>query len=126
MNQLRLLKLIIFTMKQLVGEEKALLCEVGDDNEYVDDKPTGKRLGTKYTVACPKRAYEKIAVKVPGAPAITAEELAGAASPIWVTFEGFKASAYQGRTGEIGFTCRADQITVVPSDGRKTKTGGDA
>lgn len=60
-----LFKALVLTMIQVLGDDKAILVGVGDDMEYVNDKATGKRLGTKYTVVCPKAMYATVTVKVP-------------------------------------------------------------
>ena len=119
-----LLKKITFDAEQLMGDNKVMLLNSNKNMEYdKEGNPTGKQLGYKLTVVCPARAYEKLTVKVPEAPAITPEELAAATSPIWVAFEGFNARAYIMR-GELGFTCSADRAVIVPSDSGKAKGQG--
>lgn len=123
-----LFKALVLTMIQVLGDDKAILVGVGDDMEYVNDKATGKRLGTKYTVVCPKAMYATVTVKVPDAvPIATQEALAVAATtdtPMWVTFEGFKGRLYAMR-GEVGLTCRADKAVVVaPAPAKKERGAG--
>lgn len=115
MNNCRIiLKMLVVTMVQLFGDEKVILTAVGEDREYdKNNNATDKVLGTKYTVACPKRQYETVAVKVPNSvPIITQEALDNAEGPVWITFEGFAGRIYQ-MDGKVGVTCKADKAVLV-------------
>lgn len=111
-----IIKALVLTKAQVLGDDKAILVSVSDDMEYVNDKPTGKRLGTKYSVVCPKAKFMAVTVKVPDAvPAVTQEALDAAAAtdtPIWITFEGFSGRLYTMH-GEVGVTCKADKAVLV-------------
>ena len=113
-----LLKILVLTMAQVLGDTKAILVSVSDDVEYGDDnKPTGKVLGVKYGVVCPAVRYMPLTVKVPAlAPIITQEQIDAATDPIWITFDGFVGRLYQMR-GELGITCKADKATLVRDGG---------
>lgn len=118
------LKLLVLTMVQVLGDDKAILASATDDMEYIDNKPTGKRLGSKYTVVCPKLQYMSVTVKVPDtAPVVTQEALDSAETPVWVTFEEFRGRLYAIRD-EVGLTCRADKIIVVSPAPAKAKERG--
>lgn len=92
----------------------AILTDVRDDQEYADEKPTGKRIGTRYEVTILRRKFEKVSVKVPdAAPAITKEDLAAAeelGQSIEVTFEGFVSHFYKERSGDYALTAKAEKI----------------
>ncbi|WNX85942.1 hypothetical protein RWV98_06650 [Agathobaculum sp. NTUH-O15-33] len=106
------IKLLILTMFQVFGADYAILTSVSDDMEYVDGKSTGKKLGTKYNVVCPKMQYLTVTVKVPNADPIVAQEVLDSADePVLITFEGFTARLYSIR-GEIGLTCKADKAVL--------------
>ena len=109
------MKLLVLTMIQVFGTDHAILTSVSDDMEYVDGKSTGKKLGTKYNVVCPKMQYLAATVKVPNSdPIIAQETLDTADEPVLITFEGFAARLYSIR-GEMGLTCRADKAVLVGS-----------
>lgn len=115
MNDIKIfLKFLVATMIQLFGDEKAILTAVSEDREYdKSNNPTDKVLGTKYTVACPKRQYKTLTVKVPElVPVITQEALDNAEAPIWITFEGLAGRIYQ-MDGKLGITCKADKAVLV-------------
>lgn len=106
-------------MAQVCGEEKAILISISEDKEYdSNNKPTGKIIGTKYSVVCPKRQYATVTVKVPDlVPVITQEALDGADNPVWITFDGFSGRLYQ-MNGDIGITCRAEKAILVKDGGK--------
>ena len=72
-----LLKVLVLTMVQVLGDTKAILVSVSDDVEYGEDnKPTGKVLGVKYGIVCPAVRYMPLTVKVPAlAPIVTQEQI---------------------------------------------------
>lgn len=114
------LKVLTLTMPQVFGDTSAILVGVSDDVEYVDGKPTGRKLGVKYEVVADKMKYLAVTVKVSEAiPIITQEEIETAgAEPVRVSFEGFTGKLYIMR-GEPGLTCKADKAVLVP--GAKAK-----
>ena len=109
-----LLKVLVLTMVQVLGDTKAILVSVSDDVEYGEDnKPTGKVLGVKYGIVCPAVRYMPLTVKVPAlAPIVTQEQIDAATDPIWITFDGFTGRLYQMR-GELGITCKADKAIQI-------------
>lgn len=113
-----LLKALVLTMVQVLGDTKAILVSVSDDVEYGENnKPTGKVLGVKYGVVCPAVRYMPLTVKVPTlAPIITQDQIDAATDPIWITFDGFVGRLYLMR-GELGITCKADKTTLVRDGG---------
>ena len=115
-----IIKMIIVTLMQIAGDSKALLAAVEDDNEFVDGKATGKRLGTKYTCVALKNQGYRFVVKIPGAaPVITQDELSASDAPVWITFEGFQGRFYRLRgQADYGLTCKADKAMLVPEGGK--------
>lgn len=117
------MKLLVLTMSQVFGADHAIVTSVADDMEFVDGKPTGKKLGTKYNVVCPKMQYLAATVKIPASDAIISQEtLDTADEPVLITFEGFAARLYSIR-GEMGLTCRADKAVLVPKGGKAHEKG---
>lgn len=114
-----LLRILVLTMVQVLGDTKAILVSVSDDVEYGEDnKPTGKVLGVKYGIVCPAVRYMPLTVKVPAlAPIITQEQIDAATDPIWITFDQFVGRLYLMR-GELGITCKADKAILVRDGGK--------
>ena len=114
-----LLRVLVLTMVQVLGDTKAILVSVSDDVEYGEDnKPTGKVLGVKYGGVCPAVRYMPLTVKVPAlAPIITQEQIDAATDPIWITFDQFVGRLYLMR-GELGITCKADKAILVRDGGK--------
>ncbi|MDO4269803.1 MAG: hypothetical protein Q4C72_02665 [Eubacteriales bacterium] len=120
-----IIKFIVLTFLQIAGDSKALLAAVEDDNEFVDGKATGKRLGTKYTCVAMKNQGYRFVVKIPGAaPIITQDELAASEVPVWVSFEGFQGRFYRLRGQiEYGLTCKAEKAVLVQEGGKSREKG---
>ena len=116
MLALTLLKMIVLTMVQVFGDDKAILTSVADDLEYgSDNKPTGRVLGTRYGVVCPKRKYAALTVKVPGLPpVITQAEIDNSEDPIWISFDSYVGKIFS-MNGEIGISSKADKAMLVPA-----------
>ena len=114
-----LLRVLVLTMVQVLGDTKAILVSVSDDVEYGEDnKPTGKVLGVKYGIVCPAVRYMPLTVKVPSlAPIITQEQIDAATDPVWITFDQFAGRLYLMR-GELGITCKADKAILVRDGGK--------
>ena len=117
----KFIKLLVLTMIQVFGDNKAIVVSVASDAEYdTDGKATGRVNGMKYEVVCPKMKYLSLVVKVPVlTPVITQEQIDASPEPIWITFDGFTARLYQMR-GELGLTCKASKAIIVTDDS-KTK-----
>ena len=116
---MNLILALILTLSQIALDNKVILVSVADDMEYVDDKPTGKKLGTKYTVVCPKAKYYSFAVKVPDpTPIVTQEMIDASDNPIWVSFEDFVGKFYRLRSSnDYGLSARAAKAVIVKEKG---------
>ncbi len=98
--------------EQVLGENKVILVDASPVYEYVDGNKTNKVVGTKYTVACPKRNYEHCKVKVPDmTPILTTEDIHSCEDPIYVTFEGFQGTIY-GRD-ILQLSCKAQKMCII-------------
>lgn len=109
---LALLRAVVLGLVDVFGSEQGILVSVADDKEYVDGNPTGKVLGTKYTVVLPQRQYDSVTVKVPGTRIVTQENIEKAGGSLPITFKGFKGTFYF-MNGSIGLSCKADAAVLV-------------
>lgn len=96
--------------RQELGKD-FILTGIKDDKRYVDGKQTGERIGTKYEVALPAFALEKINVKVPGAQVIP-DTVLDEKGMVNVSFEGLRAHFYS-IDGRVGISATATSIKVI-------------
>lgn len=115
---MNLIRLLVLTLMQVALDSKVILVSVADDMEYIDNKATGKRLGTKYTVVCPKNRYFSFTIKVvEDTPIITQDVIDSTDEPIWVTTEGFEGKLYRLRgDADYSLTARAEKVTLMPKE----------
>ncbi|MEG1160117.1 MAG: hypothetical protein RSD70_06995 [Acidaminococcaceae bacterium] len=121
---MNIIRMLILTLLQVALDTKAILVSVADDNEYIDNKATGKKLGTKYTVVCPKNKYFSFTIKVAeNTPIITQEEIDNTDEPIWVTAEGFEGKLYRLRGDtDYSLTARAEKVVLLSKEKGKGGT----
>lgn len=103
-------KKIVIDAQATLGPPPYWLCEVKEDREFKDNRPTDKLLGYKYLTAIPALSLERIAVKIPGPQQIVLPdgELEG------VSFENLTLGVYANDKRQIILTARATGISVVP------------
>ena len=106
---------IVLTDVQTLGANKAILTDVKPVYNYVNGERTDVVIATAYIVACPKKAYEKVTVKVPGTKAVlSTEEVAMCDEAIWVSFEGFEGKFYtDSLTKEVKVSAKAQKVNIV-------------
>lgn len=106
---------ILITFQQVAKANSVILTGVTDDNEYVDGKPTKKRLGTKYSCVANLNKYAAFTVKVVDAtPVISQENIDSATAPIMISFENFEGKFYKLRnSNDYAFTAKASKANLV-------------
>lgn len=106
---------IKLSLLAVAGSEVVYLMEIGDWKEYVEGKPTGKTLGTRYTVACPKQDFEKFTVKIRNHPIMSNNELKElkANGQVQVTFTDFEAHVYKDKSGNFSIYAEANGIEMI-------------
>lgn len=104
-----------FTLIQVAKSNEVLITEVKPYRDYIDDKPSDKVAGYKYTVVCSANKFESFAVKIAQEnPTITAEQIEAAGGTIKATFKGFEGKFYRdSRSGEYMFTSKANELEVL-------------
>lgn len=100
---------IVVDVPATLGLPPYWLCEIKEDREYKDNKPTEKLLGYKYITAIPRLGLERIAVKIPGPLQITLtdDELEA------VDFENLSLDVYGMENRQIGLSAKATRIFVA-------------
>jgi len=106
---------ISITFQQIAKANSVILTGATDDNEYVDGKPTKKRLGTRYSCVAQQNKYASFTVKVvDAAPIISQENIDSATSPIMISFENFEGRFYKLRTSnDYAFSAKASKANLV-------------
>lgn len=101
---------IVIDTEATLGPPPYWLCEVKEDREYINNRPTDKILGYKYITAIPNLGLDKLSVKIPGPQqiALSNDELEG------VAFENLSLSVYGTDNKQVGLSAKATRITVFP------------
>ena len=104
-----------YSFNLVTKSNSAILISVSDVNEYADGKPTGKRLGTRYSCIAPARKYSEFSVKVADtAPCLTQEQIDKVSQPVMVSFDDFVGKFYKIRnTCEYAFSATASKINLL-------------
>lgn len=95
-------------------ENEGKVIEVKPVYEYIDNKPSDKVIGTKYTLILEKNKYQTIDIKVEEKkPCITQDDIEKNDGYIPVVINGFKASLYQNKDKNIFVSAKAESIEVI-------------
>ena len=115
-----LVKNITLAFSVIAGRDKAILAGARDDMEFVDGKPTGKRLGSRYDIICHANGFQTVTVKVPDTPlAISQEDLDARNATgnfVFCSFDGFNGKLYQDFRSpgkEIKVSATATSIKIL-------------
>jgi len=94
-----MVKKMVLPFDTIAGANEALLASAQNDMEFIDGKPTGRIIGSRYEILCFANGFERVTVRVPNAPlAITQEEVDArsiAGDFVFCTFENFIGKLYQ-------------------------------
>lgn len=95
------------------GSNSVTLLGVKDWNEYLDGKPTGKKLGFSYEIVLVNGGFDIINVRIAEKTAsITQEDIQNADGKLNAEVDGFIGRIYRTQTG-FGFSATATSITPV-------------
>ena len=100
---------IVVDVPATLGGPTYWLCEIKEDREYKDNKPTEKLLGYRYITAIPRLGLERIVVKIPGPLQITLtdDELEA------VDFENLSLNVYGMENKQVGLSAKATGIFIA-------------
>lgn len=90
-----------------------LLVSVREGPEFKDGKATGVIDHHKYDVVLPFFQFEKVSVKIKGAPLVTQEQLEQKGGNIKIRFKNLQGKFYRTNTGEYALSASADGLEVV-------------
>lgn len=103
-----------FPLSVIAGGEIVLVTDINPIKEFVDNKPTNKICGYRYSVVCPANKYQQFDVKLEQtAPVITPEELEAKGGSVKAKIKGFEGRFFKNRNGEYIFSAKATGIEVV-------------
>ncbi len=111
----KLITSVILTADQICNAKDytVILVSVREGAEYKDGKPTGNVDHYKYDVVLPFNLYEKITVKIKGAPILTQEQIAQNNGSIKICFKNLTGKFYRSGNGTYALTASADGLEVV-------------
>jgi len=120
-----MLKNIVLPFNTVAGTNETILTSVQDDKEFVDGKPTGRVIGSRYGIACFANGFAQVTVRVPNAPpAITQEALDARNATgdfVFCTFEGFVGKIFQdfrSANKEAKISATANAIKILGDSGK--------
>ncbi len=106
---------VTLTAEQICNSKDiaVLLVAVREGAEYKDGKATGNIDHYKHDAVLPCNQFEKITVKIKGAPIITQEQLEQKGGSIKVRFKNLTGKFYRTSTGEYALSATAEGLEVV-------------
>ena len=90
-----------------------ILVSVREGAEYKDGKPTGNIDHYKHDVVLPFNQFEKITVKVKGAPIVTQEQIDQKGGSMKIRFKNLTGKFYRTGNGDYALSASADGLEVI-------------
>ena len=110
-----LLTKVILNAEQICNSKdlSVLLVAVREGAEYKDGKPTGNIDHHKHDIVLPFSQFEKITVKVKGAPIVTQEQIDQKGGSMKIRFKNLTGKFYRTGNGDYELSASADGLEVV-------------
>lgn len=106
---------ILLNAEQICNSKdlSVLLVAVKEGAEYKDGKPTGNIDHYKHDIVLPFNQFEKITVKVKGAPIVTQEQIDQKGGSMKIRFKNLTGKFYRTGNGDYALSASADGLEVI-------------